>query len=109
MRKFSSARLYKLTKGIVIAISILALLLAVYSFSQLGDVKRIYSEELKKCFSLTGDSYFTCMSVWGNYQSNFYFMMFKLFGFGIGLPIIFFGGRWVYKFVFPVKEKTKKE
>jgi hypothetical protein len=109
MRKFDSGRLYKLTKMIVITISILALLLAVYCFFQLGDVNRIYSEELKKCFSQTGDSYLICMGAWGDYQSNFYIMTFKLFGIGIGLPIIFFGGRAVYKYVFPVREKTKKE
>jgi hypothetical protein len=110
MRKFDSGRLYKLIKGLVIVISVISLLLAINSYRQIGYVQKTYVKELDNCNKIYGNQdAIMCLSSWNDYLRTFNNWMSTFFLVGIGLPIVFFGGCLVYKYVFPVKEKATKE
>jgi hypothetical protein len=108
MRKFSSERLYKLVRAIVIITSILSLLFAIYNFHLVNSNITLNAYE-KAC----NNTYFTkdfnradCMGIGYTEINREEADLNKLLVIGIFLPIIFFGGRLAYKYVFP---KTKKE
>ena len=92
-RKFSTGRLYKVVKTLVIVVSILAAFISIVSFYRLGtsyymDESGLFKNRLtlqdERCFEF---ALFVCGAV------------------AVGLPTIFFGGVWLYRYLFPeIKE-----
>jgi len=93
-RKFSTGRLYKVVKTLVIVVSILAALISIVSFHRLAtsyymDESGLFRNRLTlqdgRCFEF---ALFFCGAV------------------AVALPAIFFGGVWLYKYLFP---ETKED
>ncbi len=96
-RKFDSHRLYKLSKWIIIVISVLSLFLGLYLYNQIQTNVTLHIWE-DVC---RGNADFRCMG-YGfaqiNQETN---VMWWSLIIGIGLPIIFFGGIKLFKYLFP--------
>ncbi|HUD04644.1 MAG TPA: hypothetical protein VMR59_01500 [Patescibacteria group bacterium] len=127
MRKFSSERLYKLTRAAVILITILCVL-GWYQGNKLAESERLKSlDEGSKCDVVAINATIkknvsleeaqqaqkdakNCYDLWPAIYNNQANELGKtdqiLFDTFIFLPIFFFGGRLTYKYVFP---KVKKE
>jgi len=118
MRKFNSGRLYKLVKVIVITITILSIF-GIYigyqgkqnmysQFSYAVDsCKKMYPQAsrndifgLNNCLDIAPK-----VALKGMKQSED--LMYFSLSIAILLPLFFFGGRLVYKYIFPIKSKNE--
>ncbi|MBI3485453.1 hypothetical protein HY025_00750 [Candidatus Daviesbacteria bacterium] len=112
MRKFDPKKLYKLSKAIVIVITFIAwILTAMLSEDALGHKYSI--NKLKKCkeeeiYKNNVDLYFDCIGreiiVDNQIQKDFLTYL----SIGIFLPVVFFGGFRLYKYLFPIKKPKKR-
>ena len=92
-RKFSSERLYKVTKTLVIVISILIGLIPIYSLYEL--THDVYTD---------GSGLLKRRHTWEN-ERNLRIAFLVSGTSAVGLPTIFFVGGWIYRYLFPeVKE-----
>lgn len=108
-RRFDSKKLYKLSKIIVITITIISIFLTVKLYDQVGNNKTLYywqdyCEERKGSYSKLFN-YTDCMGLGFEQISKQQDLMYKTFLVAVVLPILFFGGTWLYKYLFPLKEK----
>lgn len=110
-RKFDSARLYKLTKRVVIIVAVISFFIFILREVNYEDYTKQRGDWILNCMKIAGenenyDGVGRCLIYAGedtyNQITNIYF------AFGVLLPIIFLGSRWVYKYVFPTKEVSKK-
>lgn len=119
MRKFSPKKLYKLIKILVILITVVSLYLA-YDYPKLANQA---SKESTKAYKICLDQYQSDLKNIPNLAQGFEDNCIKLASdswtqiskddskngvtalfIGILLPILFFGGTWLYKYLFPVKQ-----
>ena len=110
MRKFNGSRLYKLVKILVNVVTVISLVLAL-----------IMSGNSEKYISGLSNDYAICRDRWGpllgpdlpacdvhlndiaEYRARESFM----WNLGIFLPIVFYGGTFLYRYLFPVKDIVK--
>ncbi len=104
MREFDGKRLYKLTRRVVITVTIVSVFLSTISYYRIwkGD------QDLRLCgqkYSYTSDAYIKCgespaltMRIVEE-NVNTYTNVALIF------PIVFFGGTWLYKYLFPLVHK----
>lgn len=105
-RKFSSSRLYRLAKIIVIGVSILCGLYAIWAYSQIGTNVMLHSWQ-NYCSNTHGfqtDSYWSCMGVGFEQINSVQILMYKTGMTAILLPVLFFGGGWLVRYLFPEKK-----
>ncbi len=109
-RKFSGDRLYNLLKNLVIVITLLALFFAAVNYNQINSNE--YKRESDKCYQehpnhmsdqIEGALWSSCLSVASEVLKlqNDNLTRYSLIV--IILPLIFFGGTWLYKYLFPKK------
>ncbi len=102
-REFSKERLYKLTKRVVIIVTVVSVLLSIVNYYQIwkGD------QDLRLCeqkYSYNLDARVKCGEVpaltmrLAEENSN------TLLTIALVLPIVFFGGERLYKYLFPEKK-----
>ncbi len=105
-RNFNGERLYKLTKWVVIVVSIIALFLAVSSYMDVVNNTTLHSWEdyCKQHPDISNDPLYSCMAT-GLIQVDWIQnAMYKEFVIGIFLPLVFFGSTGLYKYLFPKKK-----
>ncbi len=103
-RKFSGKNLYKLTKILVIFISLLSLIMLLTSIQSLNhadDNCRQYSS--KAIDSSLRSLWESCDYSAGKVQQNSIYLIDESIK-GIILLPLFFGGTWLYKYLFPKKK-----
>ncbi len=99
-RKFRADKLYKLVRYLVIIITTISLLLAIGSFSRLTNL------DCSKQYPPIGNDYIhfdACLDEQTGYRDA----LFNNIKIAILLPILFFGGTWLYKYLFPPINKSK--
>ena len=117
-RKFSGVRLYKLIKRLVILVSAILLLIGSYLLVTFYDRgSQFLVEPFERCnelwppgkgkyiLDLNTDCYMRALEEIGNWVKYGYVFT----GIGIGLLVIFYGGTWFYKYLFPVIDKKQKK
>ena len=110
MRKFDSNRTYNLVKWIVIIITVLCWL----NFGQLylnqKNTLAQNRQDYDKCKLENPDpNDMFCWRIWFASDKAHFNAYNNSSTIGLVLPIVFFGGSFLFKYLFPVKEKTKKE
>lgn len=101
-RKFSHERLYKLTKKVVIIVSILTLAYGIYMyFFGIDNILNNWKAYCGDLYKEPSWEYHDCMEVGLGEVSKIYNYIEKAFTIGILLPSIFFGGTWLYRYLFP--------
>lgn len=107
-RNFNSQRLYKLIKWFVIIVSFPLILLGLLNFIDLNGNHTIqflnqWEKEQKCKEEITSGGYNFCMKgayiIISDWENNTK----KELTIGFTLPILFFGGTALYKYLFPVK------
>ncbi len=107
-RKFNGKRLYKLTKWILIIVSVIALILAFLSKSALQENNSTsWFDYCKKTYN-DSQSLVNCQFTEIKREQDINETMNKEFEIGILLPLIFFGGTELYKYLFPKDKKIDK-
>lgn len=107
-RKFNSGRLYKVARTIIIILSVLGIIW--FGYLKLNYENRV--EEYGRNFTQCNINYFSdhlkreyvCQK---QYNEALYFydnILTYSFCLGFILPIVFFGGAAIYKYIFPVKK-----
>lgn len=105
-RRFSGERLYRLLKWIVIGITVVAWVLAIYSYSEVmtGKALRDWEKTCGKYGGTYGETYYDyCMGAGFQQISDLTNAMYKEFAIGIFLPLVFFGGVGLYRYIFPTQ------
>ena len=100
-RKLNTARLYKLIKTLVLIISVISLILGAYWLYLVKSGAIIHPWE-KMCAS--GDWGTDCMSIGYDHEMEVANSAFRALGIGVGLPIIFFGVSFLFRYLFPKKK-----
>ncbi len=110
MRKFSPKKLYKLAKILVIIITFLAVSIAVTNYSRINSNE--FTKMVNECnkyytllpsdFTLRNSCIKTAYDVLELQQDNFT----HAGAIAILLPLIFFGGTWFFKYIFPIKNQA---
>jgi hypothetical protein len=124
MRKFSSEKAYKLVKSVVIAITVLSIFAVLLGNNNVNQYENLFQKNSETCIQMyphvngaTGqewqrnqDMVDACYEIFPKVdlklRDNAQNLMNGGLIIAIFLPLIFFGGRLAYKYVFP---KTKKE
>ncbi len=102
-RKFNIGRLYKLTKVTIISISVLLFLL---SLPGLRFFPTFSNYSIKWVDSLCKDSpYAFCKVAAWSTVTDIQNSTLRMLGIAFVLPVLFFGGARLYKYLFPIKEK----
>lgn len=103
-RQFSSTKLYVLLRNLVIGISILSGLWAITLYYNLSNNKILNSYKII-CgeIGLTEEGV-SCMANAFKEIDRVENLFLIAIGLAIVLPLVFFGGVWVYKYLNPVKE-----
>lgn len=113
MRKFSPKKLYKLAKILVIIIVVLSLFMAAASYNRINS--NDFTQMINNCNQLypTRISDETELSLWSGCHKSAYDVLQlqqEIFQNAVAvavlLPLIFFGGTWFFKYIFPMKDKT---
>lgn len=99
-RKIDTKRLNKIITILVIIISLVSLAYFAYSFTQESYVSSTFTESIHTC---DGESW--CHQIWQDYLNDFRQMQMASGLLGIGLPIIFFGGKLLFNYLFPHKSE----
>jgi hypothetical protein len=106
-RKFDSARLYKLTKRVIIIIAVISFFIFILREVNYKDYAKQRNDWILNCMKIARenknyDGTGRCLIYAGedtyNQTTSVYF------AFGVLLPIVFFGSKWIYKYIFPTKE-----
>ena len=95
MRQFSPTNTYKLVKRTLVTLSIISLILGgiiVFNVYNRGD----------RPTEICGDDS-SCKVYYYQGKNEIEVNGYKLIGFGIAAPILFFTGRGIFSFIFPVK------
>lgn len=104
-RSFSSSRLYKLLKVTVIVVSILSVLLVAISYEQLfSESRRNRWSEMCNAYTdvyTRGD----CWRLEAKESEGLRNTLSKSLKIMVLLPLFFFGGIALYKYLFPAKDK----
>src|SRR3990167_4199378 len=106
-RKFSGARLYKLLKTLVITVTVLSGLYAAYALYLL-ESNSILNRWESYCSKYTetmrnSDCMFVGFGQINDMSRNFYVTT----SIAIVLPLVFFGGGWIYRYIFPNKNQAE--
>ena len=104
-RKFSGKRLYKVAKTLVLLISISFLIVGLIRWSGFASQSTTLTQRWEACNNAIGS--YDCPSYLNQITTRENTIAI-LFAIGILLPIIFFGGTRLYKYIFPVETKKKK-
>lgn len=114
-RKFSGRRLYGLLKRFVIIVSVTSAILSailfrqVYSNAILNMYKDVCADFSKEPSDLYVSDYSWCMAQGFGVIDQTTKEAFITLGIAIFLPIFFFGGTWIYQYLFPeVKKENEK-
>ena len=109
-RKFSSKRLYKLLKTIIIIVSVLSLIIGTFNLWTFGKNGPGYLERgLAQCQeSFNTDSHLSCSVYVWEFYNNWKRKGNIFTGLGIILPIVFYGGTRLFKYLFPEEPKNSK-
>lgn len=99
MREFSSNRLYKLIRAIVLIISTIALLTAVIKTKNFDSYQSSELELSNKVCN--GSSSIGCRWVFIDSVRSFQDSIYLSYAIGILLPALFFGATWVIDYIFP--------
>ncbi len=97
-RRLDNKRLYRLAKIIVLIITSISAILAIYWLYLLESNTLLHSWE---SFCTKSPTYLDCMSLGMRQINNVQNMFDKASIVAIGLPIIFFGGTALFKYLFP--------
>jgi hypothetical protein len=104
-RKIDSNRIYKLVRVIVVVVSVMATLIGVVSivnFNKYMDTMDGYSHS--QCSgNVDCDIYY--INLMGDYEKTTYCSILI----GLGLPIIFFGGKALINYIAPVVKKQNEK
>jgi len=111
-RKLDTKRLYDLVKTIVIVITSFYLLLALYN--SYYEINSPYS--LKECFNQCDETwpkdYESTRDIWQSCNKNCLTLSVEQgkdtkisWMIALGLPALFFGGTWLFNYLFPKKKK----
>lgn len=98
-RKLNISRLYRLTKWIVIIVSIISLTYGLLLSYELGSERLLHTWEEICTNSKIQDPY--CLSFGLQEINKIQYRMTSGLIIGILLPVIFFGGTILYKYLFP--------
>ncbi len=105
--KFNKPRLYKLVKGTVILLSVLFISSGVTSLVNSGDFSRSLKTSYNQCIKIENDylnfNYSVCHGYIDSITNNNNWILYK-FLIGTGLLTVFYGGSWIYKYLFPLRE-----
>ena len=107
-RKFNSGRVYKLLKWIVILVRTISLILAIFSYFDVFVNNSTLNgwKNYCKVYPVNSNDYSQCMTIGYNQKSDITEMMFLEFYVGILLPIIFFGGVGIFRYLFPIAQEN---
>ena len=117
IRRFSGERLYKLLRVIVIILTIMAILLASYLHNLYYGSDHFYANGTAQCYKLwpdwntndiAGKAFANCFSTVQSLQIGGQYAFDYTVCVAILLPLLFFGGTWLYKYLFPVKKPQIK-
>lgn len=110
-RKISIHNLYKISKIIVIVISLISLSYAVFVHSRLEEINKTYVREIYRCMDLfAGNNPEKYCDHWHKYLGDANNAVVYGYLLGIGLPVLFFGGRFVIDYIAPkVEDKSSKK
>ncbi len=113
-RRFSGKRLYKLLKVIVIAITLLITIVLALSAKNVleGKIFEHWNDTCEELYLVESgkysrEGYGDCLSLAVEGQTKSETLFFRLVGVAIGLPTIFFGGTWLYKYLVPLKKEKE--
>lgn len=107
-RKFNANRLYKLIKLLVIGIALLSGVLGL--FTMRGVQTNYTDERIKKSCSDYDIQYVNeCELSYYRTKDSFIETIIKEFEIAIGLPLVFFGGVGLYRYIFPKAKETKEK
>lgn len=102
-RKFSARRLYKLVRLLVIVIAIFSGIVAYINFRAVEYHAKEYDEAEKAKEPIRSD--LKKQALLGEELANNNFSKYSVIA--IGLPIIFFGGTGLYRYLFPIQKESK--
>jgi len=105
-RKFDKSRAYKLVKILVIGITTITGLYGFYVLYLLQSDSILKSWE-ETCKNYPDTTNFSCMGVGLDQINEMQNLMDKSLVIAFFLPIIFFGGSALYRYLFPKSEKNK--
>ena len=107
-RKLDTARTYKVLKFIVLTVSILSLLVAIWSTIRFDSAYEVTRDILDSCLDFeykTGTSYTNCEADYSNDLQWLRNMQIYPFIISVVLPVLFFGGNALLNYIAP-KEET---
>lgn len=107
-RAFDSSRLNKIIKLLVNIVSVLSLVilgLLIFNFEKIQQQNIRFHDECMKSFAGNRELMSSCIDTWlkankdqDDSVRNFAFL-------GLGLPFLYYGGRTLYRYLFPIKSK----
>ena len=104
-RSFSHDRLYKLVKRLVIIVSVLTWIYIALIYTSLENDTSLnswkYWEEFCSEYPIASDEHITCKITSYKFIDEAKNNMENALKIGILLPITFFGGTWLYRYLFP--------
>ena len=106
-REFSGSRFYKLASKIVVIFTIFFLGFGLYGLANLDKNSLFYLDGFSKCTKEVPHDV-SPMLVCGSYidaKIDSETMTWNFLKIGILLPILFFGGTWLFKYLFPEKKE----
>jgi len=103
-RKFSGGRLFNLVRIIVNVIAVIAIILGTITLSKQEDTLSFYLVEQANCFKEFPESILFC-SIYDDLIREAETFPYYYLAVGIGLPVLFYGGTWLYRYIFPVETK----
>jgi uncharacterized membrane protein SpoIIM required for sporulation len=109
-RKIDFSRVHKVVRFLIIIISVLTLLIGIYSTIKIPELLKLQEESYITClakFEHSPDQHYYCSVFLEMNNDVFKIMTYSLF-IGIGLPIVFFGGGKLINYFAPVA-KSKKD
>ena len=101
VRKLNTKNLYKLVERIVLSIAVLAIIYFIYLWNTEEAVMSAYIAGIYSC----PNGLESCYTIWHDYLSNYRAAQMYSAFFGFVLPILFFVGRMIVNYVFPVEKK----
>lgn len=104
-RKVNYRNINKLLTSLVILISIVSFSYFVYLSSMSDSVSRNFVENIGTCSTIDREN---CVRIWQKYLSDFRTAQLWSGVIGIGLPIIFFGGKVLLNYIAPEIPEEKK-
>ena len=110
-RRFSGERLYKLAKRAVVIISLLAGIWSIYALYtiQTGSIWKQWKSYCSEDYQPKSRDYNDCMTTASFLEENLNKNLEKTLPVALLLPTIFFGGTWLYKYLFPKMDSSKVE